>query len=64
MTQLEDNEDAILFHYDILTEGIDLPAITGVLPLRDLPLIKLIQNVGRSVRLLKEDRENLYSGNG
>lgn len=62
MSSLNDNEDAILFHYDILTEGIDLPAITGVLLLRDLHLAKLIQNIGRGARLLKEDRMNLYSG--
>lgn len=62
MNNLKNNEDAILFHYDILTEGIDLPAITGVLLLRDLPLTKLLQNVGRGARLLKEDRIKLYSG--
>lgn len=62
MGDLEDPEDAILFHIDILTEGIDLPAITGVLPFRDLSKSKLLQNIGRGARLLKEDRKRLYNG--
>lgn len=62
MGDMEDKEDAILLHIDILTEGIDLPAITGVLPFRDLSKSKLLQNIGRGARLLKEDRKKLYSG--
>jgi len=62
MNSLNDSDDAILFHYDILTEGIDLPSLTGVLLLRDLSLTKLIQNIGRVVRLFKEDRMKIYSG--
>ena len=62
MNSLNLNDDAVFFHYDILTEGIDLPAITGVLLLRDLSLIKLLQNIGRGSRLIKEDRKKLYSG--
>jgi superfamily II DNA or RNA helicase len=61
MNELKNNEEAILFHYDILTEGIDLPAITGVLVLRDLPTAKLLQNIGRGARLLKSDRIKLYA---
>ena len=61
MDNMDTTEDAILFHYDILTEGIDLPAITGVLLLRDLPLSKLLQNIGRGARLLKDDRTKIYS---
>jgi len=60
MNNLEQCEDAILFHYDILTEGIDLPAITGVLIMRNLETIKLLQNIGRAARLLPGDRELLY----
>lgn len=62
MGDLKDEEDALLFHIDILTEGIDLPSITGVLPFRDLSKSKLLQNIGRGARLLKEDRKNLYGG--
>lgn len=62
MTSLKDTDRAIFFHYDILTEGIDLPAITGVLILRELSRLKLIQNIGRACRLLWRDRKKLYAG--
>ena len=62
MQAMDDAQDAILIHIDILTEGIDLPAITGVLPFRELNLIKLLQTIGRAARLLREDRKRLYSG--
>jgi excinuclease UvrABC helicase subunit UvrB len=62
MNSLKNEENAILIHIDILTEGIDLPAITGVLPFRELNLIKLLQTIGRGTRLLKEDRQKIYSG--
>lgn len=61
MNNMKQEEDAILFHYDILTEGIDLPAITGVLIMRNLETIKLLQNIGRAARLLKSDRNLLYT---
>ena len=62
MEDLKDEEDAILMHIDILTEGIDLPSITGVMPLRNLNQSKLIQTVGRATRLVRADRTRLYSG--
>lgn len=62
MNDLTDDEDAIIFHIDILTEGIDLPSITGVMPLRNLNQSKLIQTIGRATRLLSYDRTQLYSG--
>ena len=60
MRNLEDKQDAILFHIDILTEGVDLPSITGVLLLRHLNDVKLFQSLGRALRLLKADRKRLY----
>lgn len=60
MKSLSDTEDAILLHIDILTEGIDLPSITGVLLLRHLNEIKLFQALGRALRLFKADRKRLY----
>jgi hypothetical protein len=62
MKDIPDTEDAILLHIDILTEGIDLPAITSVLLLRNLNEISLFQTLGRSLRLTREDRLGLYSG--
>lgn len=62
MKNLPDNADAILLHIDILAEGIDLPSITGVMLYRNLGKVKLIQTLGRAARLLKSDRDRLYSG--
>ena len=62
MLGMGDSEKAILIHIDILTEGIDLPSITGVLLFRELNLIKLLQTLGRGARLLLPDRLQLYSG--
>lgn len=59
---LKDTEDCILLHIDMLTEGIDLPAITAVMLLRHLNVIKLLQTLGRAVRLLRADRVKLYKG--
>lgn len=60
MNELSDSEDAIFLHVDILAEGIDLPAITGVMPIRDMTKSKLTQTLGRATRLLSEDRRRLY----
>jgi superfamily II DNA or RNA helicase len=58
---LSESQDAIIFNVDMLTEGIDLPSITGVMPLRNLGLTKLIQMIGRALRLHPIDREKLYA---
>lgn len=62
MQALPDDADAILCHIEILTEGIDLPSITGVMPFRELNTVKLLQTMGRAARLLLTDRIKLYSG--
>ncbi len=53
---------SIIFHYDVLSEGIDLPGATGILVLRALKEIKATQGVGRTLRALAEDRFNLSIG--
>ena len=52
----------IIIHYDILTEGIDIPGITGVLFLRSMKKSKFIQTFGRAARLDSDDREAFESG--
>jgi len=54
--------EIIIFHYDILAEGIDVPGITGILPLRTLGKAKFLQTFGRSARLDIEDRERIQNG--
>ncbi|MBD3260252.1 MAG: DEAD/DEAH box helicase [Candidatus Altiarchaeales archaeon] len=62
MCALKDEDDAILLHIDILAEGIDLPSLTGVMLLRHLNVSKLLQTLGRALRLMKTDRKRLYEG--
>ena len=51
------NQEMIVIHYDILTEGIDVPGLTGVLFLRNLKKSKFIQTLGRVARLNILDRK-------
>lgn len=62
LSSLEDTTDAILFHVDILTEGIDVPSMTGVMFFTTKNLTKLLQTIGRATRRFSIDRENLYRG--
>ena len=57
---LGDTDEAIIFHIDILSEGIDVPGITGVMPMRSLGLAKFMQTLGRATRLHTLDRIKLY----
>jgi len=43
----------IIVHYDILSEGIDIQGLQGVLILRKMGISKFYQNVGRAVRILR-----------
>jgi superfamily II DNA or RNA helicase len=50
------NEELIVLHYDILSEGIDISGFTGLLPLRTLSKSKFLQTYGRCARLYKTDK--------
>ena len=64
LQRLEDNEKAIVLHYDTMSEGINVAGFTGVEFLGGkLPTItKTLQNTGRSTRLHREDRDKFRSG--
>jgi superfamily II DNA or RNA helicase len=55
LKKLKTCKNALIFHYDILAEGIDVDGITGVAVMRNMGLAKLLQTIGRAVRLFKED---------
>jgi superfamily II DNA or RNA helicase len=50
---------AVFFHYNIISEGIDAPTITGVLFLRGVDKLMTIQATGRSLRVCEEDKTAL-----
>lgn len=52
---LTTSKNCLIFHYDILSEGIDVDGITGVALLRNMGLAKLLQTIGRAVRVYKPD---------
>jgi superfamily II DNA or RNA helicase len=56
------NREMLVLHFDILTEGIDVPGITSIMPLRELNKSRFIQTFGRCARLDVRDRERLTSG--
>jgi len=58
---LKSNDKALVFHVDMIGEGIDVPGITGVMPFRNCEESKLIQNIGRSTRLHPTDRKKFYA---
>jgi type I site-specific restriction endonuclease len=60
--ELKSSEKCIIFHIDMVSEGIDVSGITGVMPFRNCEMSKFIQNIGRAARLHKTDRINLYKG--
>jgi len=61
---LSDTEKSIIIHFDTLSEGVNVPGITGVMFLTDRPpsIIKLLQNIGRGTRILPIDRDRFRKG--
>lgn len=57
----DDQADLIVLHYDQLTEGIDVPSMTGLLILRDMNRVKKVQNIGRVLRVHPKDREKEFN---
>jgi superfamily II DNA or RNA helicase len=56
------DKEIIVLHYDILSEGIDVPGLNTFMPLRDLTKSKTLQQYGRIARPHPIDRERMDSG--
>jgi superfamily II DNA or RNA helicase len=52
----------IVFHYSILSEGMNVQGLTHCIMLRNLPLIEMAQTVGRVIRMHKDDRQAIADG--
>lgn len=61
LQKLKDEEEAIILHFDILSEGINVAGFTGIMFLSGLMLTitKILQNIGRATRLHYLDRMRL-----
>jgi superfamily II DNA or RNA helicase len=56
LQQLKDsNANAILVHYDTLSEGVDIDTLTGACIMRKMSKAKLLQTIGRCARPYKGD---------
>ena len=49
----------VIFHYSILSEGINVSGLSHTLLLRNLNIVEMSQTIGRVIRLHKEDKQNI-----
>jgi len=56
------NKKFIVFHYSILSEGMNVQGLTDCIMLRNLPLIEMAQTVGRVIRMHGDDRKAIADG--
>lgn len=56
------NKKFIIFHYSILSEGINVHGLTHTVMLRNLDIIEMAQTIGRVIRMNKEDAADIASG--
>ena len=56
------NRKFIIFHYSILSEGINVHGLTHTILLRNLPVVEMAQTIGRVIRLNKDDAKDISSG--
>lgn len=52
----------VILHFDILAEGLNLSCLNGVVFQRNTDYVKILQTVGRAVRLDPRDSEAISSG--
>lgn len=56
------NHKFIVFHYSILSEGMNVHGLNQCIMLRNLPLIEMAQTIGRVIRMDKDDRKAIAEG--
>ena len=58
----DDTRKFVIFHYSILSEGINVPGLTHTILLRNLPIVEMAQTIGRVIRVHKDDRDAVAQG--
>ena len=58
----DDTKKFVIFHYSILSEGINVPGLTHSVMLRNLPTIEMAQTIGRVIRIHEKDRVSMKEG--
>ncbi len=59
----QSNKKFLIFHYSILSEGINVSGLTHTLFLRNPNIVEMAQSIGRVIRIHKEDSNNIKEGN-
>lgn len=59
----DDTAKMIVLHYNQLTEGIDVPAMTGLITMRGMVRDRAVQSIGRVLRVHPKDREKSLPDN-
>lgn len=52
----------VIFHYSILSEGINVHGLTNTILLRNLPVVEMAQTIGRVIRLNRDDAKDIECG--
>ena len=52
----------VVFHYSILSEGINVPGLTHCILLRNLNVVEMAQTIGRVIRIDRNDAADIASG--
>ena len=58
----DDTKKFVIFHYSILSEGINVNGLTHTILLRNLPIIEMAQTIGRVIRVHSDDRKAVADG--
>ena len=58
----DDSKKFVVFHYSILSEGINVPGLTHTILLRNLNIVEMAQTIGRVIRVDKQDAKAIASG--
>ena len=58
----DDTKKVVIFHYSILSEGINVPGLTHSVMLRNLPTIEMAQTIGRVIRIHEKDKVSMKEG--
>ena len=53
----------VVFHYSILSEGMNVPGLTHCVLLRNLNIVEMAQTIGRVIRMNAEDARDIAEGN-
>jgi superfamily II DNA or RNA helicase len=58
----DSNRKFVVFHYSILSEGMNVPGLTHCVLLRNLNIVEMAQTIGRVIRMNADDARDIAEG--